>query len=336
MSIFKNTKCLVTGSAGMIGSNFVQRLIKENARVYAVFNNTIPKEYDGDLKPYSLMRANLEVNYDVDYICRGIDYVFHCAGKSYGAGAQAENILNLVGPNIKMNYNLLAAAHKAQVKAFVYLSSTTGYPPYDHPVKEEEFHFEDPAEVYFGVGHMKRYSEKLCELFAKYIDNNITCIVPRPSNIVGPRDCFDPSKSHILPALVKKVVDGDDPIEVWGDGKDTRDFLHVDDFIDAVFLMVEKIPYFEPINIAYGKSFSAIDILGYALQHEGAKIDENGSFITPRMSLNKNKPSTLKNRFVDNTRAKTLLGWAPKRNIEKMVADVVDWYTIHVKGGKNG
>lgn len=335
MSIFKDIKCLVTGSAGMIGSNFVQRLIQENAKVYATYHNTMPTIYNGDLKPYALIKANLEEEKDLNYICHGMDYIFHCAGKSYGAGAQVENALNLIGPNIKMNYNILAAAHKAQVKAFVYLSSMTGYPAYDYPVEEEEFYLGDPPGVYFGVGWMKRYSEKLCQFFAQHIDKNITCIVPRPSNIVGPRDCFDPSKSHVFPAMIKKIIDGDNPVEVWGDGKNKRDFLHVDDFIDAVFLMIKKIGFFEPLNIAYGQSFSVIEILGYALQSLGVKTDENG-FIAPKMFLNKNKPLVLKNRLVNNDRARELLGWRPKRNIEKMVLDVINWYKEHIKDNKNG
>lgn len=329
-NFFHNTKCLVTGSAGMIGSNFVQRLIKEGAKVYAVYNNTPPTKYKGDLQPEALVKANLEKELDTIYLCNGMDYVFHCSGKSYGAGSQDENALNLVGPNIKMNYNMLESARRAKVKKFIYLSSMTGYQDTPSHVKEDEFYNGDPADVYFGIGWVKRYSEKLCELFHKHLSDPLFCVVPRPSNIVGPRDCFDPKKSHVLPALVKKVADNNNPVEIWGDGHEERDFLHVDDFIDAVFLMVQKLKTFMPLNIAHGYSYTVNNIISLLRLYHKLGGDDGWRF---DIKTNETKSTRIKSRRVDNSLAKSFLGWEPQKSINYIVSDVYHWYKEHVQRG---
>jgi dTDP-D-glucose 4,6-dehydratase len=150
----------------------------------------------------------------------------------------------LVRGNIPMNINVLDACHKNGVKKFVWLASTTGYPDTTEAVTEDMMFQGEPFEKYYAVGWVKRYTEVLCKLFAEKLKNPMPCVILRPSNIYGPNDKTDPTKSHVLSALMRKVVIKQNPIEVWGDGTDEKDVLYVDDMVDAMLLAAEKVEKF--------------------------------------------------------------------------------------------
>ena len=103
-----------------------------------------------------------------------------------------------------------------------------------YPVTEAEMFNGDPEEVYFPAGWMKRYAEILCRTYAEKISSPMQTVVIRPSNVYGPYDKFDFAVSHVTAALLRRVVERQSPLEVWGTGDDIRDLIHVDDFVDGV------------------------------------------------------------------------------------------------------
>jgi GDP-L-fucose synthase len=143
-------------------------------------------------------------------------------------------------------------------------------------------------------------------------------VVVRPANIYGPDDDFEWETSHVLPALIRKVVERHDPTEVWGDGNDIKDFIFIDDFIEGMLFAMEKIETFEPINIATGVPCSvrhALEAILKAADYTGAEIVFNNS-----------KPTMIPTRLIDATRAKELLGFEARTPLAEGIRKTVDWY----------
>ena len=290
---------LVTGASGLIGSNLVKRITSDyNAQLYSVYHtspllNNEKNYFEGDLLDAEFCGA----------ITKGQDIVFHCAAKSYGAAVMENDPMLLVKDNIIMNINMLEACHRNGVKKFVWLASTTGYPNTAEAVTEDMMFTGEPFEKYYAVGWVKRYTEVLCKLFSEKLKKSLPCVVLRPTNIYGPNDKLDPSKSHVLSALMRKVILQQNPIEVWGNGQDLKDVLYVDDMVNAIILAAEKIDKFEQFNIGLGKTYTVLELL--------EMIKQVANYEAP-YRLIPTGPSMIPVRRVNIEKAQRVLGWSPQ------------------------
>lgn len=239
--MFRTSKVLVAGGAGFVGVNLIKRLSELGAEVTATLHKKPVVIDDGRIK---YIRCDLTKREDCRRAVEGADYVFMCAANTSGAAVMEKTPLVHVTPNVVMNTLMLEAAYKAGVQNFLFISSNTVYPATDHPVKEDEMVPGQMFEKYFCVGWMKQFTEILCKMYAEKIKNTMKTVVVRPANIYGPHDDFVWETSHVLPALIRKVVERHDPIEVWGDGNDIKDFIYIDDFVEGVLLAIEKIQTF--------------------------------------------------------------------------------------------
>jgi GDP-L-fucose synthase len=305
---------LITGGAGLIGSNLTERLIKQyECKVTSVYNNQVPRSTSHI--PFSV-KGDLTDQTFCDQITKNKDIVFHCAAKSFGAATMEENPTCLIRDNIVMNINMLESCLKNNVKKFVWLASTTGYPNTTEKVTEDMMFLGEPFEKYYAVGWVKRYTEVLCKLFSEKLKKTLPCIVLRPSNVFGPNDKIDPKKSHVLSALMRKVIEKQNPIEVWGDGMDERDLLYVDDMVDAMILSTEKIEKFEQINVGYGTTYKVLDILNM--------IQSAAGYSAP-YKLIPTGPRMIPVRRVDISKIKSTLNWSPKVSIQDGIKHTYEW-----------
>lgn len=324
---FSGAKVLVAGGAGFVGTNLVQRLLLLGAKVRATIHRKDLVIQDDRIE---CIRCDLTKMEDCQKAVRDIDYVFLCAANTSGAAVIAATPLVHVTPNIMMNAQMLEAAYFAKVKKFIWLSSNAAYPPSgNRPVKEEELFNGDPYETYFGVGWMKRYTEILCRLYSERLKKPMPTVVIRPSNIYGPYDDFDFATSHVMAALIRRVVERHDPFEVWGTGNDVRDWIYIDDFIDALILAAEKIDSYNPINIGLGKGYSIKQALQMMLEIDG--------YTNAKIVFDSSKPSMIPIRLIDISKAETLLGFKPKTGLREGIKKTIDWYRkTHqpVEGGK--
>ncbi len=219
--MFSGAKVLVAGGAGFVGVNLINRLLSLGANVRATIHRKDPVILD---KRIEYVICDLTRMEDCKRVVSDIDYVFMCAANTSGAAVMASTPLVQVTPNIVMNSQILEAAYFTKVKKFVWLSSNAAYPPSgDRPVKEEELFDGDPYETYFGVAWMKRYTEILCQLYSEKLGNPMLTVVLRPSNIYGPYDDFEFETSHVMAALIRRVVERHDPFEVWAEGGNQED-----------------------------------------------------------------------------------------------------------------
>ena len=314
--MFSGAKVLVAGGTGFVGVNLINRLLSLGANVRATIHRKDPISLD---KRIEYVRCDLTKMEDCRKVVNDMEYVFLCAASTSGAAVIASTPLVHVTPNIVMNSQMLEAAYFAKVKKFVWLSSNAAYPPTgDRPVKEEEMFTGDPYETYFGVAWMKRYTEILCRLYSEKLKDPIPIVVLRPSNIYGPYDDFEFETSHVMAALVRRVVERHDPLEVWGTGDDIRDWIYIDDFIDAMMLATEKIDSYNPVNIGLGKGYSIKQALQMMLEVDG--------YTDAKIEFNSSKPSMIPIRLIDTTKAKRLLGFKARTTLREGIKKTIEWY----------
>lgn len=314
--MISSANVLVAGGAGFIGVNLILRLVAEGYNVKATLHDRPAVIQDSKVE---YVTADLTSMEDCKRVVDGIDYVFMCAASTSGAAVIQANPLLHVTPNVVMNAQLLEAAYFARVKKFLWLSSSTVYPPTgDRPVKEDKLLVGDPYDSYLGVGWMKRYIEVLCRFYSQTLNPSMTTVVIRPTNIYGPYDDFEPATSHVTAATIRKVVERHDPIEVWGTGDDIRDVIYIDDFVDAVMLSMEKMDTYDPVNIGLGKGYSLKEILKTILEVDG--------YANAAITYDPSKPSTIPVRLVDSSKSESALGFKPATSLREGLKKTVQWY----------
>ena len=318
MSYLRDKKVLVTGATGFVGKNLVNRLLSLDASIRVTIHKKEPVVKDNRVE---YVYCDLTSMDDCRAVVRGIDYIFHCAASTSGAATIAKTPLVHVTPNVVMNARLLEAAYFAKVKKFLWIGSSTGYPPSgERLVKEEEMMQGDPYDKYFCVGWMKRYTETLCRIYSEKLKNPMLTIVLRPTNIYGEHDDFQFETSHVLAALIRRVVERHDPIEVWGTGDDIRDLIYVGDFIDVMVLAMEKIECFSPLNIGLGKGYSVKELLKIICEVDGYK--------NARIVFDPSKPTMIPIRLVDTTKAEMLLGFKARTSLKDGIKKTLEWYKM--------
>lgn len=305
---------MVTGAAGFIGARLVQRLVREGAQVRGTLYKKDAVVRD-DCVEY--IRADLTHAEDCARACRDAEYVFLCAANTSGAAVMEKTPLVHLTPNLIMNARMLEAAYAASVRKTLFISSNTVYPVSDDPVKETDVTNEF-FEKYFIVAWMKRFTEIMCEMYATKIKKPMQTVVVRPANAYGPGDKFDWETSHVLPALIRRVVERHDPIRVWGDGRDIKDFIYVDDLVEGMLLAMEKIDGFEPVNLAGGRGHCLHDILDLILRLDG--------YAGARIEYDASKPTMIPKRLIDPSKARQVLGFEAATSMEAGLRKTIDWY----------
>jgi GDP-L-fucose synthase len=170
---------------------------------------------------------------------------------------------------------------------------------------------------------MKRYAEVQCELYAKYLPTKMKCTVIRPANLFGPHDKYDFNKCHVTPATIRKVADKMNPIPVWGDGSELRDLLYIEDFVEALQVVIEKeTEMFNVYNIGSNQVYSVLDVLDR--MKKIANYDAPIEFIS-------GKPSMIPTRKIDSNKIKEKLGWEAKTSLEEGLSNAYKWYLENIE-----
>ena len=316
MSMLRDARVLVTGATGFIGVNLLRRLRSTGCRIRATLHRRPAVVADEAIE---YVTADLTRMEDCRRAIEGIDVVFMCAASTSGAAVIQATPLVHVTPNVVMNAQMLEAAYGAHAKKFVWFSSSVAYPPTgERPVREEELLDGEPYATYFASGWMKRYTEILCRLYAQRLRPALPTVVLRPTNVYGPYDDFDFATSHATAAMIRKVVERHDPIELWGTGEDIRDVLYVDDLIDAVMRAVERVETYDPINLGFGQGYRLTDLLHMILELDG--------YSDARVRCDPSKPSMVPIRLVDVSKAERVLGFKARTSVRDGLRKTIEWY----------
>jgi len=318
--IKKNSKILITGGSGLVGQNLTNRLIKEGYTKIRVNLHKRPVRENYEIVDYTYY--DLQTYEGCLKATEGIDVVFHAAAQTSNAVDTVVDPLAHVTPNVSMNNFLIDSAYRNKVQHYIFISSNTVYPPKgDEPVVETDFMFSEIYPVYFAVGWMKRYAELQCELYGKYLPEKMKCTVIRPANLFGPHDKYDFNKCHVTPATIRKVADRMDPIPVWGDGSELRDLLYVEDFVEALQIVMEKeTEMFQVYNVGSNEVYSVNDVL--------EKMKLVADYNAPTEYI-QGKPSMIPTRRIDSNKIKNKLNWEAKTNIIDGLRLTYNWYLKH-------
>lgn len=310
---YKNKLVLVAGGTGFVGTHIVKELLKQGAKVRIAVHK----------RPSVIQDKNIEtikVDLTQEDACikavEGVDFVFHAAGEVFGVGAKEKEIIQGIITNLVITSQILKAACGKNIKRFLIFSSSTGYPVKEYPVKEEEMWSGPPHPSYFGYGWMRRYFERLSEFIASQTTMMIAIV--RPTAVYGRFDNFDSVTAHVIPALIRKAVQKQNPFEVWGSGEEVRDFLHITDLARGCLLALEKITNCNPVNIGSGEPVKIKEIVRMILEAAGHK--------KAKVVFNSPDLIAIPFRAVDITKAKRMLGFLPRISLKDGLMDTVKWY----------
>ena len=312
MGFYKDKKVLVTGGTGLVGKPLVEMLIEKGAKVkIASLDDPSLAHPDAEFTRTNLMSIDNCKN-----ACKNIDYVFHLAGIKGSPKMASEKPASFFVPIILFNTNMMEAARKSGVERFLYTSSNGVY-------AESEVFFEDdvwktfPSEKDKFPGWAKRMGELQAEAYKiEYKWDKISIV--RPANIYGPHDNFDPDNAMVIPSLIKRALDGENPLKVWGDGSPIRDFIHAKDVARGMCMILEK-GETRPVNLGSGKGYTIKEI---------ANIIANNTHPKPKIVWDTSKPMGDKKRLMDTSRAKSI-GFSPEVSIEQGIKELIDWYRIN-------
>lgn len=306
-------RILVTGSSGFIGTNLVAKLAVQNEyEVVATYRNTEPRVIFDNV---SYVREDLRDQKACFRVCRDIDIVIMAAAESSGAEVMTNRPLVHLTPNVVMNAQMLEAAYESQVNKFVFISSNTVY-PLSHEIMEEEDAGYDFYEKYRVVGWMKRFTEEVCDIYSNHLKAPMDTLVIRPSNLFGPHDKYNRAESKVVASLVRKFL-SDSRVEVWGDGKDLKNFLYIDDFVDALIIGL-KMDLSGVYNICSNKSVSICDVID-----ELAEVTKRNK---GDVAFNLDAPKMIPVRHMSGTKFKDATGWSPSVDLRSGLQATTDWY----------
>lgn len=311
-SFYKDKVVVVTGGSGFLGTHYIEELLKRGAHVKTHTHKAPLKIQDSRIE--ILENIDLTRFDDCAKLTEGADYVVHAAGNILHPSTVATDVQVTLN-QIVIITNLLEAAHKNNIKRFVDLNSSTGYPDRRYLITEDEYYDEEPYISYFGYGQMRRYREKVMEHISHF--SNMDILIARGSAIFGPYDNFDLKTCHVIPALIKRIHSGENPFTVWGSPEIVRDFLYVKDVVKGVLLVLEKGENMRPYNLGYGEGITIGHIVETLL--EVTKL-------TPEIIWDDSKPTTIPFRAVSVDRIQSELGFKPDYSFKDGMVETVEWY----------
>jgi GDP-L-fucose synthase len=304
---WSNKRVTVTGGAGFLGQHVVRRLERFGAKVY------VPRQRD-----YNLTTLDACLRCLLEHPC---DLLFHAAAYYGGIGINVTEPAKLYYTNLVMGANLMEAARLAKVSKFIAIGTACSYPGYLEGHLREDDLWNGPCHAsVINYGLTKKMMTVQAQAYKRqYGLDSIHLIL---TNLYGPGDSYNPERSHVVAALVRKFVEAEAAavpnVEVWGTGKPVREFIYVEDCADAIVLAAEH--YHDPakpLNIGTG--------IGTTIR-ELAETVSAASRYRGRLVWNTDKPDGALVKVLDVSRMTETLGWRPPTDLRAGLEKTISWY----------
>jgi len=302
----------VTGGAGFLGKVLCRRLTASGALVL------VPTVEEYDLvQREAVLRMYADLRPEV---------VVHLAAVVGGIGANRENPGRFFYDNLMMGAQLMHEGHCRGLDKFVAIGTICAYPKFTPvPFREEELWSGYPEETNAPYGLAKKMLLVQAQAYRQQYGTNAIFLLP--VNLYGPGDNFDPSSSHVIPAMIKKFVDaresGAREVVLWGDGSASREFLYVDDAAEGIALATERYDGAEPVNLGAG-----FEITIRELAQKVRSLCRFGGEIV----WDTTQPNGQPRRCLDTTRAREWFGFEAKTRFDEGLTETVGWYEANRQG----
>jgi GDP-L-fucose synthase len=305
---WSDKRVTVTGGAGFLGQHMVRRLESLGAKVF------VPRQRD-----YNLVTLDACLRCLLEHPC---DLLFHAAAYYGGIGINVAEPARLYYTNLVMGANLMEAARLAKVGKFVAIGTACSYPGYlEGHLKEEDLWAGPCHASVVNYGLTKKMMAVQAQAYQRqYGLDSIHLIL---TNLYGPGDSYNPERSHVVAALVRKFVEAElahaPAVEVWGTGKPVREFIYVEDCADAIVLAAELYDdAAKPLNIGTG--------IGTTIRELAETVSATSGY-AGKMVWNTDKPDGAMLKVLDVTRMTAALnGWRPATDLRTGLTRTIKWY----------
>ena len=296
---------IVAGATGLAGSAIVKAFEAKGATVIGINRSVVDLENSQQTQDFV---ASIKPSLIVD-----------AAAKVGGIGANNSFPVEFLADNLRIQGNLMKAAHKAGVPNFVFLGSSCIYPrDCDQTIKEEYLMTGPLEETNSAYAVAKIAGIELINSYRKEYGTKWISLMP--TNLYGPRDNFDLAVCHVLPAFIRRFVEatesGASSVTLWGSGSPLREFLHVDDLAQAVVIASEKYDSSLHLNIGSGEDLSIKELAHTVARAAG---------FSGEIQWDASKPDGTPRKVLDVSRIKAL-GWKPTITLEEGIASTIAWY----------
>lgn len=337
-NFWKNKRVVVTGGAGFLGSYIVEKLIRRGAADILIphINHydlvdavSIGRLLEDAMLPVGARPAHLIPPGFQPVSLPGFNpadlVILHLAAHVGGIGANREHPAEFFYDNLMMGVQLMHQAWTRNVGKFVAIGTVCSYPKFTPvPFKEDDIWNGYPEETNAPYGLAKKMLLVQAQAYRQQYGFNAIFLLP--VNLYGPRDNFDPSSSHVIPALIRKCLEGkaqgDREIVVWGDGSPTREFIYVEDAAEGILLATEKHDSSDPVNLGSGNEISIKDL---------AELIARLSGFEGHLVWDAGKPNGQPRRGLDVSRAEKLFGFRAATDFEEGLSRTIEWYRQHRK-----
>lgn len=306
---------LVTGAGGFIGHHLVSYLVAQGRKVRGV--DIKAPEYEASrAEEFELL--DLRVPGNCEKAVAGVDEVYHLAADMGGIGYITSSHAAITLHNTLINVNMVKSAREAGVGRFLFSSSACIYPQYlQHkpdvtPLREDDAFPADPEE---GYGLEKLYMEKMCQYFTE--DWGFPTRTVRFHNVYGPLGTYEGGREKAPAAICRKIAlaaDGS-TIEIWGDGQQTRSFMHVDDCVEGIVRIMQS-DYDRPLNLGTDELVSIDGLVDMVAEIAGKQIVKRHD---------RSRPQGVRGRNSDNSRLREVLGWEPRIGLREGLQPTYRW-----------
>jgi GDP-L-fucose synthase len=303
----RDKKILLTGGGGFLGSAVKRELLRRGASEENIF---VPRSTEYDLREKEVCKKVVQVQ----------DIVIHAAASVGGLKFVRDFSAQAFYDSAAMALHMIEESYRAGVEKFVGIGSVCSYPKLgEMPFKEESLWdgYPEPDNAHYGLA--KKMMLVQTQAYQKqYGFNGIHLLLV---NLYGPHDNFDPERSHVIPALIRKVAEAKkenkDYVEVWGTGSASREFLYVDDAANGIVLATEKYDKPEPVNIGSGEEVTIKNLVETICE----LMDYNGE-----IRWDASKPDGQPRRKFDVSRAEKEFGYTSKTDFKTGLQQTIDWY----------
>jgi GDP-L-fucose synthase len=316
LSFYNGKQVLVAGGTGVIGIPTVKRLLEAGAEVTVVAMD--PPEYAEAVLPDGVLYRRLDLTLLDNCLSatEGQEVVLNLVGIKGSTGIGETKVASYLVPMLWFQTNLMEAAFRHRAERFLFVGSICSY-PYSAEAKREESLWDGlPKQNDRIPGLAKRIGEVQGEAYLKEYGWDAVRIV-RPSNVYGPFDDFDPATAQVIPSLIRRVLDGENPLTVWGDGSAVRDFVFSRDVAEWILRVMATGPACDPLNLGNGNGITIRELAETIV-----------SVLSPGTSIvwDTEKPSGDPVRILSMEKSESILGNLPKTPLAEGIRQTAEWF----------